>query len=148
MNVHTTVLLVGKTATCVEIPSEVVTAFGSSRRPAVCVTINGHTYRSTVAPWGGRFLLPISAEHRQGAGIAAGDDIELDITLDTEPRAVTVPADFAAVLDHDPDARRRFEGLSDSGRLRHILAIEGAKTAETRQRRIGKAIETLRARRA
>jgi hypothetical protein len=144
MRFRTTVELGGKTATGIQVPPEVVEALGGGKRPAVNVTINGCTYRSTVAPMGGVFMLPVSAEVRSAAGVAAGDEVEVEVTLDTAPREVAVPADFQAALDGDPDAKRAFESLSYSNKRQHTLAIEGAKTAATRQRRIEKAIETLR----
>src|SRR5439155_1121133 len=85
-------------AAAVRVPPEVVSALGSSKRPAVRVTINGYTYRSTVAVMGGEFMLPLSAENRSGAGVAAGDEVEVDIELDTAPREVSVPPDFAEAL--------------------------------------------------
>ena len=145
MRFRATVELGGKTATGIRVPAEVVARLGPSKRPAVRVTINGHTYRSTVAPLGGAHMLPVSAEIRERAGVAAGDEVEVDIELDTEPREVTVPPDFAAALDRDADARRSFDGLSYSNKRRYVLSIEEAKTDETRQRRIAKAIDTLRA---
>ncbi len=138
------VQLSGKTATGIEVPEGVVASLGPGKRPAVLVTINEYTYRSSVAPMGGRFMVPVSAEVRANAGVAAGDEVDVDLELDTQPRQVTVPADFAAALDRDADARRAFGALSYSRQLRHVLAIEGAKTPETRQRRIGKAISELR----
>jgi uncharacterized protein YdeI (YjbR/CyaY-like superfamily) len=92
---------------------------------------------------GGRFMIPLSAENRTAAVVAAGDEVDVEIELDTEPREVAVPADFAAVLDATPAARQRFDALSYSHRRQHVLAIEDAKTAETRQRRIAKAIDLL-----
>jgi hypothetical protein len=145
MQFRTTVLQAGKTATGIQVPDEVVTALGSGKRPAVSVTINGYAYRSTVAPMDGVYMLPISAERRAAAGIAAGDVIDVDIQLDTEPREVAVPPDFAEALNQHDEARRFFDGLSYSGKLRHVLSIEDAKTPETRRRRIDKAVETLQA---
>jgi hypothetical protein len=133
----------GKTATGIEVPAEVVESLGQSKRPAVRVTIGGHTFRSSVASMGGVFMLPVSAESRESAGIVAGDDVDVDIELDTEPREVSVPPDFSDALDLDADARRFFDGLSYSNRRRFVLSIEEAKTAETRQRRIAKAVSTL-----
>src|SRR5829696_3733800 len=130
--------LAGKTATGFRIPAEVVAALGSGKRPPVRVTINGHTYRNTVAVYGGEFMLGVSAEHRAAAGVQASDQVEIDLELDTAPREVAVPADFAAALDADADTRQRFDRLSYSHRLQHVNAIEQAKTAETRQRRIEK----------
>jgi len=144
MKFMTTLILGGKTATGFEVPPEVVEALGSGKRPAVTVTINGHhTYRSTVAPMGGQYLIPVAAEQRTAAGIAAGDQIEVELTLDTEPREVEVPEDFAAALEGAPQAKTFFEGLSYSLKRRHVLSINDAKTPETRQRRIDKAVETL-----
>ena len=148
MRFRATILLGGKTATGIPVPPEVVTSLGPSKRPPVSVTINGHTYRSTVAPMGGEFMLPLSAENRRGAGVAAGDEVDVDIELDTQPREVTVPPDFTAALDRDANARRFFDGLSYSQKLRFVLSIEEAKTAETRQRRIDKAVSMLREGRA
>lgn len=89
-------------------------------------------------------MLLISAENRTSAGVAAGDEVDVDIELDTEPREVTVPPDFAEALDRDVDAKRFFDGLSYSQKQRHVLPIVEAKTTETRQRRIAKALTTLR----
>jgi hypothetical protein len=135
----------GKTATGFGVPAEVVTALGQGQRPPVRVTINGYTYRNTVAVYNGEHWIGVSAEHRGGAGVAAGDELEVDLELDTAPREVEVPADLAAALDGAPEARRRFEALSYSDRRRHVLAVEGAKSPETRQRRIARTVETLRA---
>jgi hypothetical protein len=144
MRFRTTLELGGKTATGFRVPAEVVAALGSSKRPPVRVTINGHTYRNTVAVYGGVFMLGVSAENRAAAGVQAGDEIDVDIELDTAPRDVAVPPDFAEALDRDADARQFFDGLSYSHKRRHVLAIEQAKSAETRQRRIEKAISMLR----
>jgi Bacteriocin-protection, YdeI or OmpD-Associated/Domain of unknown function (DUF1905) len=136
--------LAGKSATGFRVPAEVVAALGAGKRPAVRVTINGHTYRSTVAPLGGVFMLPVSAEHRASAGVAAGDEVDVDIELDTAPREVAVPPDFAEALDRDADARRHFDVMSYSNQRRYVLGIEEAKSAETRQRRIARAVGELR----
>ena len=144
MRFRATVELGGKTATGFEVPTEVVESLGSGKRPPVLVTIGSHTYRSTVAVMGGRYLLPLSAENRTAAGVQAGDAIDVDVELDTKPREVTVPDDFAAALRGDPMAWERFERLSYSHQLQHVLAIEEAKKPETRARRIGKALEMLR----
>src|SRR5690606_34738484 len=105
-------------------------------------------YRSTVAVMGGAFMVPLSAENREGAGVAAGDEVEVNLELDTEPREVEVPADFATALDAVAEARQFFDGLSYSNKRRIVLNIDGAKTAETRERRIAKAVEHLREGRA
>jgi hypothetical protein len=121
-----------------------VARLGSSKRPAVRVTISGHTYRSTVASMGGRFMPPVSADVRAGAGVAAGDQVDVDMELDTEPREVAVPPDFTCALSPDPTAMRFFEGLSYSNKLRLVISIEDAKTSETRERRIAKSVSMLR----
>lgn len=144
MRFHATVLLGGKTATGIRVPPEVVEGLGSHKRPPVRVTIGNHTYRTTVAVMGGEFMIPLSVENRKSAGVAAGDEVDVGIELDTEPREVSVPADFAEALARDSNAQRYFDGLSYSHKRRHVMAIEEAKTAETRQRRITKAIEKLR----
>jgi uncharacterized protein YdeI (YjbR/CyaY-like superfamily) len=107
------------------------------------VTVRGHSYRSTIATMGGRFLLPLSAENRTAAGVAAGDDVEVEVDLDTAPRAVEVPADLAVALDADPAARSRFDGLSYSAQRRHVLAVTGAKAEATRQRRVTGVVTAL-----
>jgi hypothetical protein len=144
MKFRAIVQLSGKTATGIQVPAEVVAHLGPSNRPPVRVTINGHTYRSTIAPLGGAFMLPISAENRMLAHVSAGDEVEVQVEPDKEPREVNVPLDFLEALDRDADAKRFFEGLSSSNKQRVVLSIEGAKTTETRLRRIAKAVETLR----
>ena len=138
-----TLQLGGKTATGIEVPEAVVESLGSGKRPAVRVTIRGHTYRSTIATMGGKFMLPISAENRAGAGVEAGDVVDVELELDTEPREVNVPPDFAEALKGDLRAKATFDGLSFSVKQWHVLSIEGAKTAETRERRIAKSITSL-----
>jgi hypothetical protein len=145
MKFTATVQLAGKTTTGVTVPPEIVDALGAGRRPKVRVTIGDHTFRNSVAPMNGNYLLGINADVRQQTGVAAGDTIEIDLQVDTEPREVTVPADLAAALDGAPDARRYFEQLSYSNRRWHVLSIEGAKTDTTRQRRIDKSIALLAA---
>lgn len=134
----------GKTATGIHVPDDVVSGLGSSKRPAVHVTLNGYSYRSTIASMGGRFMLPVSAEVREQAGVAAGDAVDVEIDLDTAPREVTIPPDVRDALDRETDAGRFFEGLSYSNKRRIVLSIEDAKTAETRQRRIATAVRLLR----
>jgi len=143
-----TVERAGKTATGIEVPEQIVTALGAGRRPAVKATINGYTYSNTVAPMGGRFMLSVSADVRAKAGIAAEDAVEVDLVLDTETREVLVPADLRAALDADPPAGEFFAGLSYSNQLRHVLAIDGAKAADTRARRIAKSVSMFHERRA
>ncbi|GAA3207785.1 YdeI/OmpD-associated family protein [Actinocorallia longicatena] len=133
----------GRTATGIEVPDEIVEALGSGRRPPVTVTLGAHTYRSTLGVMGGRTLLPVSAEHRRLAGVAAGDSLEVVLELDTAPRDLPVPADLAAALDAAPGAAEAFARLSPSARKRHIVAVESARQAETRARRVAQAVDAL-----
>jgi len=144
MKFRATIVTAGKTATGIEVPTSVVEGLGSSKKPKVEVVIKGYTYRSSIAVMGGKFMLPVSAEVRKNAGVASGDTVEVAVTLDTAPREVDVPADFAAALGRDAVARRSFEAMPYSHKLRHVLVIEGAKAAETRERRIARAIVMLR----
>jgi hypothetical protein len=136
----TTLLLGGKTATGIEVPDDVVEQLGGGKRPKVAVEINGHTYRSTVAVMGGKFMLPVAAQEREAAGIAAGDRVSVTLEIDAAPRVVEVPADLATALGH---LRPAFDALSYSRRKEHVRSIEEAKTVETRQRRIAKTVESL-----
>jgi Bacteriocin-protection, YdeI or OmpD-Associated/Domain of unknown function (DUF1905) len=148
MRFRATLELHGRTATGFAVPEDIVTALGRGKRPPVQVTINGHTYRSTVAPMGGRFLVGVSAENRASASVAAGDELDVELTLDTEPREVTVPDDLAAALGRDPDAKRFFDGLSHSRRQWFAQWVGQAKKAETRERRVAEAVTMLREGRA
>lgn len=145
MRFRTTILQTGKSTAGIEVPEEIVDGLGGGKRPKVRVTINGYTYRSSIAPMGGTFMVGISAERRAESGLAGGDEVEVELELDTEPREVTVPSDLAAALDSQPAARRTFDGLSYSNKSWHVLQIEGAKTAETRARRVAKSVEILAA---
>ena len=143
MKFRTTILQGGKTATGIEVPESVMAALDAGRKPAVRVTIGDYTYRSTVATVDDKSMVGVSAEHRARAGVAGGDEVDVNIELDTEPRTVTVPAELAAALDADPEARATFDRLSYSNRSWHVLQVTGAKTEETRQRRIARSIEAL-----
>lgn len=138
-----TVLLSGKTTTGIEVPERIVTSLNGGKRPPVRATVNGHTYRTTIAPMGGRFMLCVSADVRAKAGVAAGDHTQVALELDTEPRTATVPPGFARALANNPAAQDFFNHLSYSDKQRFVLSIEGAKTGETRQRRIAKAVAQL-----
>jgi hypothetical protein len=135
---RTTIQQSGKTATGIQIPEDVIEALGSGKQPAVKVTINGYTYRSTVAVTGGRYMVGVNAEHRAGAGVAGGEEVDVDIELDTAPREVRVPADLAAALDAAPAAQRTFDGLSYSNTshgtcCRSRGQVRGDATAPDRQ---------------
>jgi hypothetical protein len=128
-----------------EIPQEVVDALGGGKRPRVAITINGHSWKSRVAIMRGRNLLGLSNANRQAAGVQTGDEVEVDVELDAEPRVLVEPADFAQALDADPVARAAYDRLAYSRKFEHVRAIESAKKSETRMRRIEKALATLRA---
>ena len=144
MRFRTTILQTGTTAAGIEVPPEVVEALGAGKRPPVRVTLNGYTYRNTVAVMGGTYMIGVSNEHRTASGLKGGDVVDVDLELDTAPREVSVPADLDAALDAEPAARATFDRLSYSNKSWHTLQVEGAKTDETRQRRIAKSIAALR----
>jgi hypothetical protein len=126
-----------------EMPEDVVDALGAGKRPPIRITLSGHTWKSRVAIMRGRYLIGLSNANRAAAGVTTGDKVEVEVELDTEPRPLVEPEDFARALDGDPAARATWDRLSYSHRREHLLAIEGARRAETRQRRIEKAVETL-----
>lgn len=142
MRFETELLLTGERNTGIEVPPELVEALGAGKRPPVVVTVNGFEYRSTIAPMGGKFLIPFSSDKRAATGLGGGDAIVVDLELDTAPRTVEPPDDFAAALDA-AGARDAWERLAPSHKKAHVTAIEGAKAAETRVRRIAKAVETI-----
>jgi len=143
MRFESVVELGGKTATGIPVPDEVIEALGSSKRPAVVVTLGGHAYRTTAVRMGGRFLVPLSAENREAAGVAAGDEVLVDIEPDTAPREVVVPDDLAAAMDDA--ARTAYEGLSFTYRKEWVRWVEEAKKPETRAARIETTVLGLRA---
>lgn len=143
MRFRTVIELGGKTATGFRVPARVVEQLGAGKKPKVRVTIGSHTYRSTVAVYGGVFMLPLSAENRAGAGVAAGDEVDVAVELDSAPRTVAVPPDLAARLDERPGRRAAFDALSYSKQLAHVLAVDGARTDQTRLRRIEKVVQSL-----
>lgn len=145
MKFETEVELGGKTATGLEVPAEVVEALGAGKRPAVRVTIGGHTYRTTVASMGGRFLVPLSAENRTAAGVAAGDRVEVDVEPDMAPREVAVPDDLVAGFAEHPEAATAFHALAYTHRKEWVRWIEEAKRPQTREDRVAKTIAGLEA---
>jgi hypothetical protein len=146
MRFRAKVLLAGKTATGVEVPAKIVDALGSTKRPLVHVTINGYKYRSAIAPMGGTFMLGISEEVRNHAHVAAGENVDVDVELDTQPRDVEMPLELAKALAKDTKAKKYFESLSYSGKYRLVAPIANGKTAETRERNVERAMKELRGR--
>ena len=144
---RTTIKSAGKTATGIVIPNDIVDALNHGKRPPVKVTMNNKTYRSTVAVMGGEYMVGVSAQNRELTGVAAGDEVDVHLELDTETREIIVPADLAKALKREPDAKQFFDALSNSMKNWHVAALEGAKTSETRTRRLDKSMDMLRAHR-
>lgn len=134
----------GKTACGIEVPEAVVTALGGSKRPAVTVTLDHYSYRSTVAPMGGGWWVGVNSEHREASGLRAGDEVQVTLALDTAPRELAVPPELAAALDADPAAKAFFDGLSYSNRRVFTLSVEGTSNPDTKARRVEKAIALMR----
>jgi hypothetical protein len=143
MRFESTVELGGKTATGIQVPDEVIAALGTSKRPPVTITVNGYTYRTTAVRMGGAFYVPLAAENREAAGVAAGDAITVEIENDTAPREVTLPDDLAAAMDDV--ARSAYDGLSYTHRKEWVRWVEEAKKPETRATRIEKTVAGLQA---
>ena len=117
---------------------------GAKRFPVVA-TINGYTWRTSVTRMGGEFLLGLNKEVRQGAGVEAGDEVDVSVELDTAPREVEVPEALAAALAADPQAKASFEHMAFSHRKEYARWIAEARQEETRQRRVQQALEMIRA---
>lgn len=145
MRLRAPIKAAGKTAAGVVVPAEFVDALGGGRRPAVRVTVGDYTFRTSIGSMGGLFMLPVTNETRARTGLAAGQTVDFDIVLDTEPRAVEVPADLASALAANADAERAFERLSYSEKRRLVIPIEAIKGADTRARRIERTVAALAA---
>lgn len=130
-------------ATGIPVPAAAIAALGGRKRPPVIVTMNGFTYRSTVAAYGDVYMLPLSQERRAAAGVAPGDVVEVTLELDTAPRTVELPDDLAAALAAQPGARAAFDALSYTARKEHVRQVTEAKAQETRERRITKIVAGL-----
>jgi hypothetical protein len=129
--------------TGIVVPPEVIEQLGAGKRPPVVVDVNGYTYRSTVAVMGGEHMIGISAAIRKATGLAGGDPIRVTLTVADTPREVDVPEDFAAALEA-ADVRAFFDGLANGLQRYHVDNVNGTKNAETRQRRIEKAVALFR----
>ncbi|MEQ1936240.1 MAG: YdeI/OmpD-associated family protein [Fimbriimonadaceae bacterium] len=126
-------------ATGIEVPADVVLALASGKRPKVVVTLNGYSYRSTVMPYDGVNMIPLCKEHREAAGVSAGEEIAITLALDTEPRTVEVPEDLRVALVNSA-GWEKFETLSYTNRKEAVRSVEDAKTQETREKRIAKVV--------
>jgi Bacteriocin-protection, YdeI or OmpD-Associated/Domain of unknown function (DUF1905) len=130
--------------TGIEVPVEAIERLGAGRRPPVLVDVNGFQYRSTVAVMGGKHMIGISAAVRDASGLRGGDPIRVTVSLAKGPREVDMPKDFAEALAAEAEAAAFFAGLSNSLQRYHVDTINGAKAADTRRRRIDKAIALFR----
>jgi hypothetical protein len=129
--------------TGIEVPAEVLAALDAGKRPPVVVNVNGYEYRSTVAPMGGKYLLPFSADRRKESGINGGDAIDVELTLDTAPRTVEIPDDLQSALNSSASAGAAWDKLSYTHKKEHVRSVLDAKKAETRTRRIAAVIAKL-----
>jgi Bacteriocin-protection, YdeI or OmpD-Associated/Domain of unknown function (DUF1905) len=142
---HTSLQQRGPAAAVVLDDQQVAVIGEGAQRFPVAATVNGYSWRTSVARMGGEFLVGLSKAVRQSAGVEAGDEVEVTLRLDTEVREVEVPADLAKAFEADPVAKAAFEGMAFTHRKEYARWIEEAKKAETRERRIGQALEMLRA---
>ena len=131
-------------ATGIRIPSEIIEQLGAGKKPRVKVTINGsYTYSITVAVMGTAYMIGFSAEHRKASGLKPGQEIEVNIELDTAPQIIEVPDDLAAALAEKPGARAAFDASAPSARKEFVRQVNEAKAADTRARRVAKIVEKL-----
>lgn len=140
----TTTLLkaTGMDATGIVVPADVMATLGPGKRPAVTVTVNGYTYRSTVAVMSGKFMLPLAKVHREAAGVTGGQKVKVTLALDTAPRETPLPADLKKALTK-AKLLKAFEGKAFTHRKEWVRSVEEAKKPETRERRIAKVVEAL-----
>ena len=120
--------------TGIPVPADVLESLGGGKRPPVVVRVNGYEYRSTIAPMGGRFLISFSADRRKETGLTGGDPISVELTIDTAPRTVEVPADLVTALAA-AGATAAFDALAPSVRKAHVVSVTSAKSDATRERR-------------
>jgi hypothetical protein len=128
----------------VVLPFDPKERFGKARAP-VRGRVNDTEFRTTVAVYSGVPLIGFNAQLRERAGIAIGDEVTVELEFDDAPRTVEVPPALRQALDHHPEAKAAFEGLSYTNKKEYAEWIAGAKRDETRRRRVEKAVETLRA---
>lgn len=140
---HTTIKQSGGTATGIEVPPAVIESLGGGKKPAVKITMNGKTYRSTVAVMDGLYMVGVSAENRALTGVKGGDSVDVGIELDTEPRVYELPDELAKALAAKPGATEAFHASAPSKRKEYVRQVTDAKTDETRERRIAKIVAEL-----
>lgn len=142
MPTYRTVLLLNGNNVGIEVPEDVVLGLGRGKRPPVVVTVNGYTYRSTIAPMGARYLIPLAAVHREAAGVSGGEEHEVMLEFDDQPRTVDVPDDLAAALA-EAGVREKFDALAFTHRKEHVRAVTEAKAQATCERRIAKVVQMV-----
>lgn len=142
MKFKTKILQTGNN-TGISVPEKIIESLGAGKKPPVVITLNKYTYRSTVAVMNGLYMVSLSAENRKNANVAGGDELDITIVLDTEPRTVELPEDFKKVLAKNKMAGVAYDKLAPSRKKAMVLSITDAKTEETRKKRIDKAISTL-----
>jgi ATPase subunit of ABC transporter with duplicated ATPase domains len=141
---HTTILQTGKNTTGIQVPEEVMGKLGAGKQPLVRVTINKYTYRSAVAVMGGKYMISFNPQHRKAAGVQGGDEADVTLELDVEPRTVEIPTDLKDALTN-ANALDAFEKSAPSMKKEYVRQVEEAKAQETRERRITKIVEKLSA---
>ena len=135
----------GKTATGIRVAADVIESLNAGKRVAVVVTIKKHSYRTTVAPYNGAYMIPVSAANREAAGVTAGEMLRVGIEVDEAPREIQVPVDLAAALKRSNAAKAFFDSLSFSNQRGYVTWVEDAKKQETRNARVAKCVESLEA---
>jgi hypothetical protein len=141
---HTTILQTGKNTAGIQVPEDVITELGSGKRPLVRVTVNNYTYRSAVAVMAEKYMISFNSEHRKAAGVQGGDEADITLELDLEPRTVEIPQDLKSAL-MNASALDAFENLAPSMKKEYVRQVAEAKAQETRERRIAKIVEKIKA---
>ena len=139
---HTTVLQTGKNTAGIQVPEEIMEKLGAGKRPLVRVTINKYTYRSAVAVMGGKYMISFNPEHRNASGVQGGDETDVTLELDLEPRTVEIPRDLQDALIK-ANAFDAFQRSAPSMKKEYVRQVEEAKAQETRQRRITRIVEKV-----
>ena len=141
---HTTILQTGKNTSGIPVPEEIIEKLGAGKQPLVRVTINKYTYRSAVAVVGGKYMISFNPEQRKASGVQGGDQADVTLELDLEPRTVEIPKDLRDAL-MKANALDTFEKSAPSMKKEYVRQVEEAKAQETRERRITKIVEKLSA---
>ena len=130
--------------TFVMVPPDVAATLGLRGRPKIQAVIAGHAYRGSLMPTPDGFALGVLKSIQQAAGVAQGDRITVELELDTAPRVIEAPADLAVALRRDAKAAAAWQGLSYTNKREIARSLEEAKKPETRERRLGAALQRLK----